>query len=465
MIFPAFLRKTILFCGDIGLYYLALIITLIIRFGNNFSSAIIKQHLIPFSCLLPFWLTGLILLDGYDLKVLKERQILAIKIIILCVAGGLLSGIFFYIFTIFGITPKTNLVVFAVYFGFLVFLERALILQVFSKYLQRKIVFWGKTNEVTRLIETINEHPQLGWKNEGLISESDLSFLKEGIRKAGIDTIVVANEMVLQEQGEKFFYQLLPLNISFFDLPTAYEKILKRIPISSVDPKWFLANFKESKKQVFDKFKRGSDIVLSLITLSLTFFLWPIIALGIKIEDDGPIFFAQQRMRKNSKPFLIYKFRTMGTKQESSKTWFVEYDIHHLILQKKAWTAETKDPRITKIGKILRELHLDEIPQMINILKGDISFVGPRPESLETIAFLEKQIPYYHLRHLIKPGFTGWAQVVMSNPEKLENPLDKNSKIQYDFQKVECDLYYIKNRSFFLDLNILLNTFRLFFKS
>ncbi|MCK9597300.1 hypothetical protein M0R19_09015, partial [Candidatus Pacearchaeota archaeon] len=140
MIFPSFLRRLILLFGDIILYYLALIITLIIRFGNGFTRDLIIKHLIPFSCLLPVWIGLLALLDGYDLKTLKEKQILGIKIVLLGISGALISGLFFYIFIFFGITPKTNLVVFSLLFCFLLFLERQSIVNIFSGYLKRRIV-------------------------------------------------------------------------------------------------------------------------------------------------------------------------------------------------------------------------------------------------------------------------------------------------------------------------------------
>jgi lipopolysaccharide/colanic/teichoic acid biosynthesis glycosyltransferase len=445
MIFPTFLRRTVLLIGDIVLYYLALIITLIIRFGNSLSPDILKQHLIPFSIILPIWLICLGLLDGYNLKSLREKRLLFIKIIILCIFGSLFTGLFFYIFTLFEITPKTNLAIFAIYFGLFVLIERLLVLRVFSNYLQNRIAFIGETPEVYKLIEIIESHPQLGWKNAGFINESNFSAINE---KQKIDVIVVANEEVFKKEGEKFFYQLFPLKVNFLDLPTAYERIARRVPINSVDPKWFLATFKEGRMQVFDKLKRVFDIIFAIFVLVLTCWLWPIIAISIKLEDGKSIFFLQKRMSKDFKKFLLYKFRTM----EESKA------------ETQPWTSGRDDPRITKVGKILRFFHLDELPQMINILKGDISVVGPRPESLETIAFLEKHIPYYHLRHLIKPGFTGWAQIGMSDPKEAENLSEKDDKIKFDFRKVEFDLYYIKNRSFFLDAAIIVQTMDLVLK-
>ena len=181
------------------------------------------------------------------------------------------------------------------------------------------------------------------------------------------------------------------------------------------------------------------DIILALALLIATLPLWPIIALFIKVEDGGPIFYRQERIRKDGKPFFLIKFRSMNQEAEA-KTGAI-------------WAKE-KDPRITRVGKFLRRVHLDELPQMLNILKGEISLVGPRPERPEFISQLEKEIPHYRMRHLIKPGFTGWAQLKFRYGRSV---MDAREKFQYD-------LYYLKNRSLFLDLGILLKTFQLFFK-
>ncbi|MDD5221359.1 MAG: sugar transferase [Candidatus Pacebacteria bacterium] len=437
MIFPSFLRRLILLFGDIILYYLALIITLIIRFGNGFTRDLILKHLIPFSCLLPVWIGLLALLDGYDLKTLKEKQILGIKIVLLGISGALISGLFFYIFIFFGITPKTNLVVFSLLFCFLLFLERQSIVNIFSGYLRRRIVFIGDSKETQLLIKTIQENPLLGWAYVKSLDENSL----HEVQNVQTDVIVIVQENILNSQKEEFFHKLFPLKASFLDLPSAYEIILKKIPINSVDPKWFLAHFKEGKKQVYDKGKRIADLLISSLIFAVTLPLWPLIAIAIKLDDKGSVLFKQKRMGKNFKSFVNYKFRTM--KENHDKT---------------PWTLGSRDRRITRIGRFLRAIHLDELPQMINIIKGDISLIGPRPESIDTISFLEKEIPFYHLRHLIKPGFTGWAQVALSDAKEIEHLDNKERKTQYDFQKIEHDLYYIKNRSFLFDLIIFAKT-------
>ncbi len=437
MIFPTFLRRTMLLIGDVILYYLALILTLIIRFGNDLSYSLIVKHLLPFSCLLPIWIGLLTLLDGYDLKSLKSKQVLIIKIIILCSVCALISGLFFYIFIFFGITPKTNLIIFTILFGIFLFLERRIIVKIFSNYLRKTILFIGDSVEAQFLIKTIDENPQLGWKSLGFLNENNLNELQ----KLQADIIVIVQENLLDRQNSEFFHKLFPLKSNFVNLPSAYEMILKRIPINSVDPKWFLANFKEGKMLVYDKLKRIFDFFLALIVFVITLPLWPLISLAIKLEDGNSILYIQKRMGKNFKSYPNYKFRTM--KKDSDKI---------------PWTVGSRDPRITKVGNILRRTHIDELPQMINIMKGNISFVGPRPENLNTITFLEKQIPFYHLRHLIKPGFTGWAQVALADAKEIDSLTCQEKKTEYDFQKIEHDLYYIKNRSMLFDLLIIAKT-------
>ncbi|MBZ9569449.1 sugar transferase, partial [Patescibacteria group bacterium] len=185
-------------------------------------------------------------------------------------------------------------------------------------------------------------------------------------------------------------------------------------------------------------FKRGFDILFSLFGLLITAILFPFIALAIKIDSPSPMFYSQKRVGKDGKIFTIYKFRTMkaGAEKEGPR-----------------W-ASSDDPRITRVGKVLRAIYIDEFPQFYNILKGDISFVGPRPERPEFVKQLKKKIPYYGVRHLVKPGFTGWAQINYHYGASVE---EAREKLQYD-------LYYIKNRSFFLDLGIILKTIKIIFK-
>ncbi|MBI2627397.1 sugar transferase, partial [Candidatus Nomurabacteria bacterium] len=235
-------------------------------------------------------------------------------------------------------------------------------------------------------------------------------------------------------------YQCLPARVKFLDWTRAYEIIAEKIPASFINHIWFLQNIGKGEKIISDKLKRAMDILLAGFIFIITLPVWLLVGILIKLEDGGNVIYTQERVGKDRKYFLLFKFRSMKPDAEKATG--------------PLW-AEIKDERATKIGKLLRRLHIDELPQMINVLKGDISLVGPRPERPEFVEQLEKEIPHYNLRHIIKPGFTGWAQIKFRYGRSL---MDAQEKFQYD-------LYYLKNGSLFLDFGILLKTFQLFFKS
>jgi len=425
-------RKLGLVFIDIIFLYLSLFLTLFIRYFPNFRIQTFFDHFLPFTILYFFWLTILYALGFYDFEFLKTS--LFYKTLSALVFVFLFGVLIFYFIPYFKITPKTILILNTFFFGFFLFFSRRTFLSFFSKHLFAKIVIFGG-KETESLKKEIEERPYLGYKIVDLETTKNLS---EQIKKEGVGTIVFTEEIEKDPKFQNLFFELLFLGVNFLDFPSFYERVSEKIPITSVSRIWFFENLREGEKRIYDKFKRIYDVVLALIILLLTLSLWLLIALAIKIEDQGPVFYIQERVGKNKKIFKLIKFRSMVKEAEKGKP---------------KW-AEIEDQRVTKVGKFLRRFHLDEIPQMINVIRGDISLVGPRPERPEFVEKLEKEIPYYNLRHIIKPGFTGWAQIKFRYARSV---MDSLEKFQYD-------LYYIKNRSLFLDLKILLKTFQLFFK-
>jgi exopolysaccharide biosynthesis polyprenyl glycosylphosphotransferase len=222
--------------------------------------------------------------------------------------------------------------------------------------------------------------------------------------------------------------------IEVIDMPDMYQAIKKRIPINYVDENWFLKEkgFEHSASILIMKVKRLIDIVVSSFILLNSWPLFPLVALLIKINSRGPVFYMQQRVGKNEALFSLYKFRSMIDKAEEDEA---------------IWAGEN-DKRITLVGKLLRKLHLDELPQFWNVIKGDMSLVGPRPERPKFVEELKKKIPYYSLRHFMKPGITGWAQVNYPYASSLEDSLEK----------MEYDLYYVYHMNLLFDMRILLRT-------
>lgn len=439
------IRKLTLLFGDIFLAYIALFLTILIRFFENFNWDIFKQHLLPFSFLYISWFILFYIFGIYDVNLIKPDKIyLSLKIaqvILVCLIVGI---IFFYLTPFFNISPKINLAINGLIFGIFVFVWRRGFYQIFSSNIISNVAFLGKNSLADDIIKEIETNPQLGYKFIKFLDSKKSIFdqLKnnEG-RKRAIDELIVLQNPIVEKKLTQELYRCLSLRINITDFPQMYEKIFQKIPIDILNENWFLTNLKEGEKKIYDKIKRIEDIIFASLMICLTIPLWFLIAILIKLEDNGQIFYKGKRVGKDGKIFTLWKFRSMK-EEDTEKTEKVIWPIRN-------------DPRITKIGKFLRKIHLDELPQLINILKGDISLVGPRPEKLEFAQKLEKIIHHYrHIRYIIKPGLTGWAQIKFRYAYSIED----------FYEKFKYDLYYIKNRSFFLDIGILLKTFQFFFK-
>ena len=215
--------------------------------------------------------------------------------------------------------------------------------------------------------------------------------------------------------------------------PSFFEKLTDKIVINSLRPGWLIFSDGPVKTLLTETIRRTLDVGLSLLGLILSVPVMALAALCIKLDSQGPVLFRQARVGKDGKIFMLYKFRSMSVdaEQRTGPVW-----------------ASEGDPRVTRVGRLLRKIRLDETPQMFNVLRGDMSFIGPRPERPVFVNQLKEQIPFYVLRFAVKPGITGWAQVKYPYGSTVEDALEK---LQYD-------LYYIKNMSIFLDFLILLKS-------
>ncbi|MDD5750410.1 MAG: sugar transferase [Candidatus Pacebacteria bacterium] len=430
------IRKITLVLGDIVFAYVALFYTVYLGFWPNFDSSVLQQHLLPFSILYSIWLVLFYIFGLYDLDFTDPKATLLTRLgvcLSVCLAVGV---IFFYTVPLFGITPKTNLLINIALFGFFIVIWRQLFYWLFSSRFLKNVGILGKNHWTDKLVAEIKAHPQLGYRFVKFIAAGQ--SLSGQIKKEKINTLIIAQNINQQKTIIRELYNCLHLKINFLNLATAYEILFHKIPVDFIDQEWFLANLAEGEKMAYDKIKRLIDVFSALLIMLITSPIWPVLALLIKREDHGPVFYKQERTGKSGKTFWLYKFRTMKPDAEKSGP---------------AW-AKANDSRATKTGKILRKIHIDELPQMINVLSGEIALVGPRPERPEFVQKLERAIPHYQLRHIIKPGFTGWAQIKF---RYARTAMDSQEKFQYD-------LYYLKNRSFLLDLGILLKTFQIIFR-
>ncbi len=222
--------------------------------------------------------------------------------------------------------------------------------------------------------------------------------------------------------------------IEVIDGHRMFEKITGRLSIDSLRPSTLIFSDGFKRRTAARLIKRALDVTIALLSLLVTAPLFLIVAILIKLDSSGPIFYRQSRVGFGSHPFMMIKFRSMSSDAEiSGPRW-----------------AQENDRRVSRVGRWLRKSRIDELPQFVNVLKGEMSVVGPRPERPVFVEELRKQIPYYDIRHAVKPGITGWAQVMFGYAASQQ---DSHLKLQYD-------LYYIKNQSFWLDLKTLIKTFR-----
>jgi sugar transferase (PEP-CTERM system associated) len=250
-----------------------------------------------------------------------------------------------------------------------------------------------------------------------------------------VDRVIVALD---EKRGRLPVRQLMELRLRGIEIEEAtsfFERISGKIAVETMLPSWliFSEGFKTTKLKL--ALKRVVDVANAVGLLLLTMPVTILTALLIRLDSPGPVLYRQERHGRNGQPFEVLKFRSMkhGAELKSGPTWAKKYD-----------------PRITRVGKVIRKLRIDELPQLINVLRGEMSFVGPRPEREHFVKQLEKTVPYYGLRMIVRPGVTGWAQVEHGYADSEEDALEK----------LKYDLYYIKNSNIFLDLWIVLKTVR-----
>jgi sugar transferase (PEP-CTERM system associated) len=256
------------------------------------------------------------------------------------------------------------------------------------------------------------------------------------VRARGVDRVVVS---LSDARGSLPMDKLLEMKIegvSFAHLASVYEEYTGKIAVENLRPSWFIFSDGFRQSAWLAMVKRVSDLVLAAVTLVLAAPVMALVALAVRLTSKGPVFYHQSRVGLRGHVFTVHKFRSMDHDAEA-ETGAV-------------WSQGEADPRITIVGHALRRTRLDELPQLWNILKGDMSFVGPRPERPEFVSQLAREIPYYGQRHVVRPGLTGWAQVRYTYGASVEDAL---MKLQYD-------LFYIKNLSLALDVFIMFSTLK-----
>lgn len=280
----------------------------------------------------------------------------------------------------------------------------------------------------------IDDDPAKWGKKNSPVVVGGSAMLKEMVQEHGVDIVVIAITHFKGNDLLKCALDCKLKGVEVYDMPSFYEQVTGKVPVEHVTDFWLVSvPLSGVRRSIYTlKLKRVLDIILSLVLIIFALPVALLTALAIKIDSHGPVLFRQKRVGINEVPFNLLKFRTMKTGMESERSFAGRKD----------------DPRITRVGRLLRVLRIDEIPQTWNVLKGDMSFIGPRALMEDEVNEFEPKIPYFSLRHSVNPGITGWAQVNYKHGATTKDALEK---LQYD-------LFYIKNLSPILDLLILLKT-------
>jgi sugar transferase (PEP-CTERM system associated) len=335
-------------------------------------------------------------------------------------------------------------------FIFLVLWHTVLRLYLGTRAPQSNLLVLGTGNLAREAVKEILRHPELGIKVVGFVDDDPKMIgvsvvnpkvvgvyedLPQLVANNRVDRIIVG---LPDRRGKLPIKELLDFKtkgVAVEDATTFYERVAGKIPIENLKPSWMVFNtgFGVSKRMLFEK--RILSLVVSSALLLLTSPIILLLMLLIKLDSRGPIFYRQERVGQGGRTFMLVKFRSMH-KDAESKTGPV-------------WCKE-KDDRVTRIGRFMRRTRLDELPQLYNVFRGDMSMVGPRPERPHFVQQLAEAIPFYPLRHSVKPGITGWAQINYGYANSLDHTVEK---LQYD-------LFYIKNMSWMLDGLIILETIK-----
>jgi sugar transferase (PEP-CTERM system associated) len=403
-------------------------------------------------------LTCMYYFDLYDSTIVGNRREAPVRLVQVMGVAYLALGVVYYLYP----PVKLGRGIFHLGFlfvGLLLLLWRGLFSIINStQRLAERVVILGEGSLAASLLHEIESRPELGiriagraemlgtghhlYKQEGgglPITLSQAGFFENlavGRPIRGVDRIVVAIEERRGKLPVDLLLSLKNRGVQVQDGNDVYESITGKVPIESIRLSWLLFAPGSHASRLFLFYKRLTSVVISIIGLLLTLPLLPFVALAIKLSSRGQVLYSQSRVGRDGVVFRCYKFRTMRADAEADTgpTW-----------------AQDDDPRITSVGKFLRKTRMDEIPQLWNVLKGDMSLVGPRPERPEFVEGLNQEIPYYHLRHSVRPGITGWAQILYKYGSTVE---DAKEKLRYD-------LFYIKNASVGLDLLILFNTIKI----
>ncbi len=437
--------------ADIAIIYAGIVLALYVRLGYygaefqlNEQNGWVKISLATFVCLLILYIY-----DLYDYTIIANRRELLLRLVqSLGIAWAALALLFYFV-------PQLligrGVSVLSVAFVLILLLVWRTLIHSFTGHpdIGEKILIVGTGDSAKEIANATLERRDAGFRIVGFVSENGFSpgdqlddidvlgttdDLRKVIKSANVDRVVIA----LRERRGTFptgslLQMSLAGNVNIEECASFFERVTGKVHSDMLRPSWLIFEGRGRDTRIKTFIREVVHRTLGLIGLILSLPIALITAVLIKIDSRGPVFYRQERVGKNGRTFEVVKFRSMRTDAEKDG--------------EPIW-ATSNDGRVTRIGRIIRVIRIDEIPQFWNIIKGEMSFVGPRPERPHFVSQLAKEISYYEHRHLVAPGLTGWAQIKYPYGSSVE---DARQKLQYD-------LYYIKNQSLALDFVIVFET-------
>ena len=413
------------------------------QFELSLRHGYFKAGLATLFCLIAFYL-----FDLYDFIVMHDRRELVLRLVQALGTAWIALALCFYAFPQLALGRGIYLIALPVALTLMVSWRVLIHLYLGHPGIGERILIVGAGNQAVEVAREVLDRPDAGYRIVGFVgTDTELigkslinprvialtSELDEVVKREGIDRIVVA---MGERRGHLPTDELLRLSlagtVSIEEGVSFYERVTGRVSLNMIRPSWLIFSGRGRQARLSALVRNTVHRLVALAGAVLSLPIVILTAILIKLDSRGPIFYRQERVGKNGQPFMLLKFRSMRVDAETDGP---------------VW-ASKGDNRATRLGKIIRKVRIDEIPQFWNILKGDMNFVGPRPERPHFVAQLARDIPYYEQRHLIAPGLTGWAQIKYPYGASLD---DARQKLQYD-------LYYIKNQSLLLDAIILFET-------
>jgi len=447
-------RRFFLLIGDLVAASISLLVALYFWAQQdewlNFSWQFLKERPPAWYYILPIaWI--LLLVEIYDVRRANRLTDVLRSIFFASLISG---GIYLFIFFVSSpnTLPRRGVAGFIVASAILTLLWRLFYIQVFTApFFTRRVMIVGAGRAgrtMAGIIQSIVPPPlylvgyidddpkKIGKKVNGLPVLGGCSKMLKIVKDESISDLIFSISGEMKPEMSKAILSAEENGIEVTTLPVMYEELLGRVPIQLLKEDWILRSFLDESHSSgsYEVIKRMIDLAASLVGLVITAILFPVISLLILVDSGFPIFYKQKRLGKSGKAFILYKFRTMSKDAEKDGV---------------ARFATVNDERVTRVGKLLRKSRLDELPQFYNILRSDVSLVGPRAERPELIDAMQKKIPFYRARLFVKPGATGWAQVNYRYASTIEETAIK----------LEYDLYYIKHRNTLLDLLIIIRSF------